>query len=797
MTLPRSIRWPLRVVAALALLGLFGAGAFVAAPLPEGLLAYRPVTSVRILDRRGGVLRELLSRADGRSTPVSASELPPQVRAAFVAAEDSGFWRHLGISPSAIGRAAWQNVKAGRVVAGGSTLTQQLARNLVPRPRSLGGKLQEALWAFRLEAHLGKEEILAQYLNRISFGNGTFGIEAASELYFGRRTRHLSVAQAAALAAIPRGPTAYDPYRNGARLQKRKKWVLERMEKLGLVPAEELAGAGSETLDLQIRDRAFRAPHLVEYVAAHLEAWGLGNAVEVHTTLDPELQREVEDIVQQEISRLGDRRVGSSAVVVADNQSGEILAYLGSADFFDAEHQGQNDGVQMTRQPGSALKPFLYAEAFRAGFTPATVIPDLEAHLPGAKGLYAPKNYDRRLHGPVRVREALASSYNVPAVRIADQLGTERVLRTLRRAGFTSLDQGAGFYGVGMVLGNGEVSLLEAATAYSGLARGGVLRPLQVLRRALDAQGQPLPLPAREKDRRFADRTAVALLTDILSDPSARARAFGLDNALRLPFPSAAKTGTSKGYSDNWTVGYTRERTVAVWAGNFDGTPMVEVSGITGAGPVYRRTLARAMSGITGAPLYDPRLVERVEICPISGALPGPSCPSHMSEVFAPGTAPREPCAMHRPLTADLPRALAAQCRKLAPGGAVLDLGHEYYEWARAEGLAAQPWLAAMCSSAPASTGDTTRILYPPQGTEFLLFPDLPLADQTIPLRIQAAPSEGRLVVRLNGTQVDELEAPYTSRLRATLGENTITLHRKRDSAQVASTSFRVREEPR
>lgn len=792
-----ALRWAARGLLALLAGSAVAVGVFIALPLPEGLLDYRPVASVRIADRQGGLLRELLSREDGRGIALAPADIPPHVRAAFVSAEDKGFWSHLGVSPSAIVRAARQNLEAGRVVAGGSTLTQQLARNLVPRRRTLAGKAMEALWALRLEAHLSKEALLTQYLNRIPFGNNTFGIEAASELYFGRRTRHLSVAQAAALAALPRGPTAYDPYRRPERLRQRQRWVLSRMVATSALTAEEAAAAEAEPLDLQVRDRAFRAPHFVQHVARHLERWGLSQAVEVETTLDLELQSALENIVREEISRLGDRRVGSGAAIVVDNATAEVLAYVGSADFFDTLHQGQNDGIQMLRQPGSALKPFVYAEAFRDGLTPATVVPDLEAHLPGANGVYAPKNYDRRLHGPVRVREALANSYNVPAVKVADSLGTERVLRTLRRAGFGSLDQGAGFYGVGIVLGNGEVSLFEAATAYAGLARGGVMVPLRVLRSARDAEGKTLPLPKQERPRRFADARSVALVTDVLADSSARAQAFGLDNALRLPFPAAAKTGTSKGYSDNWTVGFTAERTVAVWAGNFDGTPMVQVSGITGAGPIFRRALSRAMTGMKPAPLFGAAGLERVAICPLSGERPGPSCPARMEEVFAPGTAPAHSCRMHREHAPGLGPALAADCRRLSAGGAIVDLGHEYYEWARSEGLASQPWLASVCAGGAApGTNEQPEILYPASGTEFLLFPDLPREDQTIPLRISASPSEGVLEIHLNGARLFELSPPYTARLPAARGEHQLTV-RRRSGEILASSAFRVREEPR
>ena len=776
-----------------ALVALTAAGAFVASPLPAHLIDYRPLVSVKILDREGGLLRELRSRHDGRSTPLRSEEIPREVRSAFLAVEDHRFLSHLGISPSAIARAAWLDLKAGRLVSGGSTITQQLARTLVPRERTLGGKALEALWALRLEAHLGKEEILTQYLNRVPFGNNTFGLEAAAELYFGMQAQHLSLSQAAMLAAIPRGPGQYDPYRHPQRLEARRRWVLSRLETTGLATPADVEAARASPIDLSAFSQAFRAPHFVEYVSSHLGDWGLEEAAVVETSIDPELQAVAEEQVAEEVSRLVARRVSSAAAVVVDNATGEVLAYVGSPDFFSAEIFGQNDGVQMKRQPGSALKPFIYADAFARGLTPATVIPDLEASFGAAKGTYAPKNYDRRLHGPVRAREALASSYNVPAVRVAEMLGVSSVLEVLRRAGFESLDQDAEHYGLGLVLGNGEVSLFEAARAYAGLSRGGWLEPLVPVVRAWRADGSELAVKGGPAPRRFADSRAAALVTHVLSDNSARARAFGVDNALRLPFPAAAKTGTSKGYSDNWTVGFTRERTVAVWAGNFDGTPMVQVSGITGAAPIFKRVMTRAMRGVQTAPLVDLEGLESRRVCPLSGKVAGSFCPAAMDEYFLAGTAPREPCEMHRRVSSELSPELERRCLRLAAAeGRLVDLGLDFYDWAKNEGLAAEPWLAAACFGEGDARGATAKVLHPAQGDEFLLMGDLPAADQAIPVRVRASPSLGPLAVLVDGAVVARLVPPYTGRVPVTAGRHRLEVKDEAGSV-LDSVSYVVR----
>jgi penicillin-binding protein 1C len=779
-----------RAIVSAGCAALLAAVGFIVWPLPAGLLDYRKMVSLRVLDRQGGLLRELRSGADGRETPLAAEGIPTWVRQSFIAAEDARFEAHPGLDALGLARAAEHDLRAGAAVEGGSTLTQQLARMLVPRQRTMLGKVQEALWALRLEAHLPKDEILAQYLNRAPLGNGAVGVEAAARLYFGREARLLSLGEAAALAALPRGPTAYNPYRAPERLRARQQWVLHRMEALRFVSPDEADRASREPLDLQAPASAFRAPHFVQFVARRAPA----DAALIETSIDPALQQAVEEIVTDELRRLRDRRVSSASAIVVDNESGEVIAYVGSPDFFDDAIDGQNDGVQMTRQPGSALKPFAYAEALRSGFTAATLLPDVEAHFADGQGDYAPKNYDRRSHGPVRLREALANSYNVPAVRVAEALGPTRLLGVLRRAGFDALEETPGYYGLGLVLGDGEVSLWEAARAYAGLSRGGLLTALRPIRRALRADGSEITLADELQPRRFADSRAVAIVTDILSDNAARARAFGLDNALRFPFAVAAKTGTSKGYSDNWTLGYTRERTVGVWAGNFDGTPMIQVSGVSGAGPIFHRVMRAAMrEGVPQALVARDRF-ERVGICPLSGLRAGPACPSAMDEIFVPGTAPKQTCGMHRHLSAGLPPSLAKRCGEAARGsGRVLDLGPDYGAWARAEGRVSDPELEALCAGAGSGAEDSgPEIIYPPRGADFALLPDLPLADQTVPVRLRAGPTGGSLEVRLDGKPALLLDPPYTGRVPARVGEHRLALFRQGDARPLWESAFRV-----
>lgn len=786
----------LALLGASVALGLAGAlgTAFVLAPLPGGALDLSPVVSRRIEDRAGGLLREALSPADGRAVALAADELPPAVVAAFLAAEDRRFFEHRGVDPLAVLRAALQNVRSGRIVSGGSTLTQQLARRVFGRERTLAGKIAEALWAMRLEAHASKPELLAQYLNRVPMGNGVYGVEAAAQAYFGRRARHLSHAQAALLAALARGPSFYDPYRHLERARARAAWVLERMVATGGLAAAEAEAARSAPLDLRIGRAPFRAPHFVARVEAELDLAGVAPA-RVATTIDPELQAAVERIVAEELSGLASRNVRSAAAIVVDNPTGEILAYVGSVDFWDDAAEGQNDGVAMRRQPGSALKPFAYGLALARGSTPATLLSDVEIHLATPTGDYAPRNYDRRVHGPVRLRAALANSYNVPAVRLVESLGVDAVLEVLRRAGFESLEKGSGHYGVGVVLGNGEVSLAESARAYAGLARGGVRSALVAVRAAWGADGRPVALPASEPPVRFLPPEAAALVTHILADAPARAPAFGLDNALRLPFPVAAKTGTSKGYSDNWTLGFTRERTVAVWAGNFDGSPMEGVSGITGAAPIFRRTMLTAMRGFAPVALVADAALARATICPLSGARVGPACPSRMEEVFVPGTEPRGECPMHRALPVDRRTGdIASRCA--GPGidtRVRTDVGPAYYGWARAEGVAAGPWPAPACAPMPADEADRLVLASPADGDEYLLTDDVPPENQTIPVRVIAPRGVIRVIVETAAGDRLELAPPFWGRVRAVRGDGAVSVRRAGRPAPEAVARYRVR----
>ena len=622
-------RWARRLrraaVAAFSLLAGLAAAlalAVVLVDFPEPLLDQGAIQSRRVLDRHGRLLREALSDQSGRGHWVSLeAQTSPWVAQAFVAIEDHRFYGHPGIDVIGVARAARDNVVAGRVVAGGSTISQQLIGLLRPAPRSIGAKIDEAIWALRLERSHGKAAILEQYVNRVPFGHGAFGVEAAAQLYFGKPASALSLAEAALLAGIPRAPSRANPWTNSARARDRQRDVLDRMRALRLIDEETHAQALAEPLNFARRAQTFLAPHFTSFILRGEPPPG-----ETVTTLDLRAQRQVEEAVDEVLATLADRRVGQAAVVVLETATGDVLAWVGSRDFSHPD-DGQVDMVLGRRQPGSTLKPFVYALGLEDGLTGASLMPDVPLFFETLTGDYRPRNYDRQFRGWVRLREALACSYNVPAVWLADRVGLVRVYERLKAIGFASLEHGPAHYGLGLALGNGEVTLLELANAYRALANEGAWSPPRW--RAADALTPGVQV---------VPRAVAQLLIDILADPHARAPAFGRPNALEMPFDAFAKTGTSTDFTDNWTIGASSRFTVAVWVGNFDGQPMEGVSGIAGAGRLWHRVMRDLHAGAAPSTFSRAALQER-SVC--AEAAPGDTACAHTwVERFVPGTGP-------------------------------------------------------------------------------------------------------------------------------------------------------------
>jgi len=705
------------------------AGVWVALPLPSALTSPPRVASLTLEDRNGLVLRSTRAGDGSLQRWLSLAEIDPDLLEAFVAGEDHRFYEHHGVDARAVGRALKDNLRARRVRSGASTITMQLARLLRPRAsRTWHGKVIQTFWALRLEAHLSKQQILEQYLNRVPLGQGTVGVAAAAALYFNASATRLSLGQAALLAGLASAPSTDNPFVAPERARSRRALVLGRIGRSGYATRDQLDRASHEPLIAPRAMPPFLAPHFTSRVLQWLDTTANGGTW--RTSLDLPLQTALEAEVRHTVNTLSDRGVREAALVVLDNATGELLAWVGSPDFW-ADSAGQVDMVVSPRQPGSALKPFLYGLAFDRGYTPASVLPDVPRAYPTSTGPYQPRNYDRRFHGPVRAREALASSYNVPAVELADRVGAASLLRVLHGAGFGSLSRSAQYYGLGLALGNGDVTLLELANGYRGLAAGGVWHAVEW--RSI-GPGQP---PA--EDRRFVSVGSAALVLDILSDPTARIPGFGVETPFDFPFPAAVKTGTSHHFTDNWAVGVAGGFTVAVWVGNFDGQPMRGVSGVTGAGPLLHRAMLVVARRYAPGDLPSPRAAgaTRVRICALSGLRATAGC-TDLDEWFLPSTAPQKDCDWHQ--------------------GGVVTWPAEYVEWAEQNGKAAVGEAAAGETAADKTAarggGAQFQIVSPHDGDRYEIPPGIDPRYATIAFRAAAMPGDGAVRWFVDGRQI-------------------------------------------
>jgi penicillin-binding protein 1C len=752
-------------------------------PLPGERFQKENIQSLRVLDRRGVLLREFLNDEQGRGAWKSLEEVSPALLQAIIAVEDKRFYYHPGVDPIALVRALAGNIRAGAFRSGGSTLTQQVIRNVYHHPRTLYNKLLEMWYALRLERMMHKREILEQYINRAPYGNQLFGVESASRWYFGKPARDLSLAEAALIAGLPNAPSVLNPNMNPEEATARSHVVLARMLEQRLISADEYGRALEQPLSILPPQANFRAPHFVEMVAHTLRAHS--DMVSAQTTLDYALQSEIHWLIKGHLVTLETKNVTNASVVVLENETRCVRALVGSVDFFDESHQGQVNGALALRQPGSSIKPFTYGVALEAGFSPAQILADVPTQIPDAQGDYIPQNYDRHYHGPVRLRTALACSYNVPAVRVAQQVGVETILDRLHRAGFESLAQPASFYGYGLTLGNGEVTLLELTNAYASLANQGRWMPVQLLEhvrrfsgvRSVDEAFTAHLQPARAV---FDERVAY-VLTDILSDPVARKPAFG--NAFHFPFRCAVKTGTTKDYRDNWTVGYTTEYTVGVWVGNFNGTPMRGVSGITGAGQIFSDIMMLLHRNNPPRDFSVPVGLQNLEVCPRSGMLPTPACGKSIIEWFQKGKGPVQHCNVHQTFEVTT-----------ETGGRALRVYEvfrpEFSDWAEVERLPRVPANATPArADNPAGNRSQPIILYPNNGDQFKLDPILRPEYQSLKI-VGAAPDKSRSISILVDNDVLDFNpsgvwwslkrGKHTFRLEAIVGD------RKRISKPVA-----------
>ncbi|MDH3976840.1 MAG: penicillin-binding protein 1C [Deltaproteobacteria bacterium] len=637
--------------------------------------------SYRIYDRKGVLLREVVNSEGFHAYWVDYPDIPTALIKAVIATEDERFYKHKGVDYLALMRALFQNVTELEVQSGASTITMQLARLIGDYPRNIFGKMGQIFTARSLEAGLNKEEILTLYINMVPMGGGNIGMEAGAREYFGASLNLLSRSQIAFLTGLIQGPGVYSPYNNLDGAVARRNYVIKRLNYMGLLNSSDADRAKKEPVTLSNIDRKPSAMHFTDYVLGNIKkASSRNRGGELHTTIDESLNKNIESLLSSHIKKLQTGGITHGAVLVINNRSMEILSMVGSPDYWDGD-KGSNNGTTMLRQPGSTLKPFTYAMAFSEGKSPAHVIPDIPINYGGKDSkLYEPQNYSGKFSGPVTLYEALGRSLNVPAIRLANAIGIDALLEQLHKFGFESLKKNTGHYGLGLTLGNGEVSLLELVRAYSIFPNKGYLRNINHISNS-SANDENGGIQVLDEEIGF-------LITEILYDENLRMRAFGFDNPLLFEFPIAIKTGTSSNWKDNWVIGYTKDHTIGVWVGNFSGEPTNQYSGAIGAGPLFQQIgrLVHYSRKESDSPIWShpSENVVKVEVCSVSGVIPNKHCTHKKQMHVLKVLMPKEKCDVHREVEIDIRNGMIAS-EKVAPQYRTRKvyeyLDPEYFTW--------------------------------------------------------------------------------------------------------------------
>lgn len=617
-------------------------------PSPKQLESRDLAQTTKIYDRRGKLLFNIYNEQNRTLVPLS--EIPQNLKHATIAIEDKDFYKHKGFDIYGIARAARKTLFEGSL-QGGSTITQQLVKSAFLTPeRTIDRKIKELYLAFRVEMAFDKNKILEMYLNQVPYGGTAWGVAAAAEQYFGKSVTDLTLAESAMLAGLPAAPTYYSPFGQDAqRAKDRQKQVLRRMVEDGYISKEQADEAASGKLSYRTNTIDIKAPHFVMYVRQYLaEKYG-ENVVDkaglkVTTTLDLDIQDKAQTIVRENVEKLERYRAGNGAALVAKPKTGEILAMVGSRDFFDVEHDGNVNVTVALRQPGSAIKPINYATALtKKLITPATVIMDVATTFSGGPVPYRPVNYDGRYHGPVQVRFALANSYNIPAVKVLALNGVGAMIEMARKMGITTF-QDESRYGLSLTLGGGEVKMTELANAFAIFATSGEKIPFTPILKVEDSHGRVLEEFKERPGERVLSPEVSFLISSILSDNGARSAAFGANSLLKIDGKTVAvKTGTTDDKRDNWTFGYTPSYVVSTWVGNNDNTPMnpVIASGITGATPIWHDIMAYLLEDKINETFKVPSGVTSREVCTLTGGTKNEGCASRF-EYFLAGTEPKE-----------------------------------------------------------------------------------------------------------------------------------------------------------
>lgn len=631
-------------------------------PTPEKLSASNFSQSTRIFDRNGLLLYDVYENEN--RTYVELSKISKTLQQATIAIEDKNFYKNQGFSITGYLRAFRNAILSRRIAGGGSTLTQQLVKNtLLTSEQTIARKIKEFILAIQVDRKYSKDQILELYLNATPYGGTTLGIEAAAERYFGKKAKDLNLIESAILAGLPQSPSYYSPYgENPKAYVDRTTQVLKRMREDGYITKkqEQETIKKLSSVEFMKQTHDIKAPHFSFYVKDLLikqfgESVVEQGGLQVTTTLDYKLEEKAEEIVKEEVKNASSLKVGNGASVVLDPRNGEILAMVGSRDFFDSSKDGQfNVITQALRQPGSSIKPVAYASALEKGYTASTLVMDTPTTFPGGENGkdYIPKNYDGKFHGPLQLRFALGSSINIPAVKLLAWVGVKSMLSTAYNMGistFAPTNDNVNRFGLSLTLGGGEVKPLELAAAYTAFANQGYRSDPIAILKVTDSKGKVLFEKKEASKKRALSPEVAFIISHILLDNNARLITFGVNSYLNVSGRTiAVKTGTTDDKRDNWTIGWTPSVLVATWVGNNDNSPMGNVaSGVTGAAPIWRRIILEALKNKKAEDFAKPDNVVAVTIDSLGGGLPVDGQATR-SEYFIKGTEPQGPAAIYK-----------------------------------------------------------------------------------------------------------------------------------------------------
>jgi len=778
-------------------LGAVSAWVLYDLPSIDNLDAGMALPSTRIYDRHGRLLYEILPTEQGRNNNLTFDEMPEHCVNAIIATEDANYYSHPGVDPVGIVRALWINIQGGDIIAGGSTITQQTARTLLLDPqqqaqRTLHRKLREMVLALQLQSRYSKEDVLALYLNQVHFGNLAYGIDGAARAYFQKSAQDLSLAECALLAGVVQNAIINDPITNFDNAKARQAVALDLMVQNNYITESQAISAKQDELQFASVSFPIDAPHFV------MEVWRIlerdypnelhAGGLEVVTTVDRDWTAHAQDIAQKQLYALNNpdddslpSNANNAALVALDPITGEVLTMLGSPDFFDEEIDGAVNAALSYRQPGSTLKPFTFAEAmnpdYTAPYTAATMILDVKTpFITNKLESYTPANYGLFEHGPVLVREALASSYNIPAVVALEHTGVQRFVQFVSDLGLENLADNTEV-DLSIALGGGEVRLIDLVEAYSAFANTGYDIEPQYILEITDANGETIfAYDSPPLSRRIVDERIAYIITDILSDNNARIPSFGDNSPLQVGFPAASKTGTTTDFRDNWVVGYTPDLVVGVWVGNANNTAMMDITGVSGAGPIYNLFMRTVKRGEPTPDFVEPDGLTRVEVCRLSGLLPNEHCSHRINELFIAGTEPTETDSFHQMFAIDIETGLIAT-DNTPPENIVeqvfLVLPQEARDWSIRNGIK-QPPIDAPIIAPDAS--ESIRLLSPDPYTIYEVSDLTPIDTQRLRFTVGTPTETTEVLFTLNGNPIGKAyESPWEMWWTLELGQHELT----------------------